>query len=134
MKDKYYQARVYYSDTDSGGVVYHARYLNFFEKARVEFLRNYGISLSSLDKNLQILFIVSKASIEYLKPARLEDELFIFSEVKQVKNVSMIFDQYIRLNSPNGDIICKIEVKLGCVNSTTLRPSPMPVELKNKWS
>lgn len=134
MKQQLYKNRINYSDTDCTGVVYHARYLNLLDKARVEFLRAFGVDVKTLKDEQQLCFIVSNLTINYIKPAKLEDEVFVYSEIKEVKNITLIFSQHIKLNDENSDIICKAEIKLGCVNSNTFRPSKIPQVLKEKWS
>ena len=88
----HFPIRVYYEDTDAGGVVYHASYVCFFERARTEFLRNKGFSQQSLlSKN--IAFVVKKLEIDYKMPGRLDDLLSVETQIKEIKKASIIFEQ-----------------------------------------
>lgn len=123
MKDFNWQARVYYEDTDAGGVVYHARYLAFYERARTEMLRHSGIGQESLLKE-NIAFVVKQMSIDYVFAARLDDLLTIKSKITQVRNASLtftqtIFDQHQRL-------ISQATVLIACVNTTKMKPIALP--------
>jgi tol-pal system-associated acyl-coA thioesterase len=88
----HFPIRVYYEDTDAGGVVYHASYVCFFERARTEFLRNKGFSQQSLLSE-NIAFVVKKLEIDYKTPARLDDLLSVETEIKEIKKATIIFEQ-----------------------------------------
>ena len=123
MKQFNWNARVYYEDTDAGGVVYHARYLAFFERARTEMLRQLDINQQKLLQE-GIAFVVKKMDISYDFPARLDDMLTISTQVEQIRKASIIFKQTI-LNQ-NKQIISNADVIIACVNITKMKPCALP--------
>ena len=88
--------RIYYEDTDAGGVVYYANYLKFFERCRTEWMRQVGHDQSQLATEAGIAFMARKASCEYLKPARLDDQLTVGLEVEKLTRVRVVFRQHVR--------------------------------------
>ena len=126
MKQFNWNARVYYEDTDAGGVVYHARYLAFFERARTEMLRQLDISQQKLLQE-GIAFVVKKMDISYDFPARLDDMLSISTKIEQIRKASIIFKQTI-LNQ-NKQIISNADVVIACVNMTKMKPCALPKSL-----
>ncbi|SCC31324.1 tol-pal system-associated acyl-CoA thioesterase [Gilliamella intestini] len=123
MKQYKWNARVYYEDTDAGGVVYHARYLAFFERARTEILRKVGINQQMLLQE-GVAFVVKKMDINYHFPARLDDMLAITTSIEQVRKASIIFKQTI-LNQ-NNQVISTADVLIACVNITKMKPCGLP--------
>ena len=123
MKQFNWNARVYYEDTDAGGVVYHARYLAFFERARTEMLRQLDISQQKLLQE-GIAFVVKKMDISYDFPARLDDMLTISTKVEQIRKASIIFKQTI--SNQNEQIISTADVVIACVNMTKMKPCALP--------
>ncbi|MFQ1053688.1 tol-pal system-associated acyl-CoA thioesterase [Gilliamella apicola] len=123
MKQFNWNARVYYEDTDAGGVVYHARYLAFYERARTEMLRQLDINQQTLLQE-GIAFVVKKMDISYDFPARLDDMLTISTQVEQIRKASIIFKQTI-LNQ-NKQIISNADVVIACVNMTKMKPCALP--------
>ncbi|MWN04876.1 acyl-CoA thioester hydrolase [Gilliamella bombicola] len=123
MRQFNWNARVYYEDTDAGGVVYHARYLAFYERARTEILRQLGISQQTLLQE-GIAFVVKKMDISYQFPARLDDMLTISSEVEQVRKASIIFKQTIF--NQNKQIISTASVLIACVDIIKMKPCGLP--------
>jgi len=121
--------RVYYEDTDSGGVVYYANYLKFAERARTELLRSLNINQSELSKNDGIFFVVRKVQMDLLKAARLDDILDIKTTIVQISGASITMQQNIFINGNN---INNIDVKIACVNDKIL-PTKLPDELKRKF-
>ena len=118
-------ARVYWEDTDGGGIVYYANYLRFLERARTEWLRSQGHSQQQLAKSLGILFAVAGLSVEYRRPARLDDELTITCEPRRERATAMRFLQRIH-RAPEGDLLVEAEVRVVCVDARTLRPKRLP--------
>jgi acyl-CoA thioester hydrolase len=108
--------RVYYEDTDSGGVVYYANYLRFAERARTEWLRSKGYEQSNLWKEQGIGFVVRRCNIEYLKPAFLDDVLQIETYIINKTATTITMKQIITNNNSQGQTISTIEVLLVCVN------------------
>lgn len=115
--------RVYYEDTDAEGVVYYVNYLKFMERARTEWLRSLGFE----QHNLDVLFMVKSAEVNYLRPARLDDELTAQLRLTQVKGARLIFQQQILHQDL---LLCEAEVALACVNRQTLKPCRLPAPLQ----
>lgn len=118
------QVRVYYEDTDAGGVVYHSNYLNFMERARTEWLRHAGFEQDALIEKKEILFTVHKVTIDYNKPALFNDLLDIKTRIIEQRKVSFIFEQLV-FNQAK-EMICNAEIKIVCIDSNTLKPKPIP--------
>jgi len=118
--------RVYYEDTDAGGVVYYANYLKFTERGRTEFLRNLGISQFEIYKNLNIKFIVHSLSIDYINPSYLDDQLTVETSIKNIKKASIEFSQNI-FKSQDGKTIDIIKSKCIIVpinDESKIKPIP----------
>ena len=115
--------RVYYEDTDAGGIVYYANYLKFYERARTEWLRSLGIDQQALSDQEGAIFVVSSASVDYLASARLDDEVTITLGVEKMGRASVQFAQ----QAWRGDtLLSRADVKVGCVDAVTLRPRSLP--------
>ena len=121
-----FQYRVYYEDTDSGGVVYYANYLKFFERARTDFLRALGVIQSELVKNSGVIFVVRNCQIEYLKPAVMDDLIEVSVEVVKVGKLSMSIKQNIKRGEK---FLCTMNVEIVCVNSESFKPTRIPAGL-----
>src|ERR1700758_1296889 len=107
-----YELRVYYEDTDAGGVVYHANYLRFAERARTEALRDAGIPHADLVERFSLMFMVGRAEIDYVRPAIRDDPLVVDTETMDVGGATVILRQTIR--GPNG-VCATLNIKLACV-------------------
>ncbi|MEM7465545.1 MAG: tol-pal system-associated acyl-CoA thioesterase [Pseudomonadota bacterium] len=116
------QARVYFEDTDASGIVYHANYLRFAERARTEWLRKIGYDQNRLAEEQDLAFVVRKMTIDFAQPARLDDELAIVSTLERVGRASMVFLQTIYRDNL---LLCALNVKVGCINLKTGKPQPM---------
>ena len=117
--------RVYYEDTDSGGVVYYANYLRFMERARTEWLRSLGIEQDQLIKEHDILFAVRQVSIDYHAPARFNDRLTVGSDIFATSRASLTFGQTVsRVDETS--VLCSARVKVACLTASTFRVSPIP--------
>jgi acyl-CoA thioester hydrolase len=115
--------RVYYEDTDAGGIVYYANYLKFFERARTEWLRSLGIHQQDLLAAQGTAFVVRSASVEYLSVARLDDEVRLTLSVEKLGRASVQFSQ----QAWRGDaLLASADVKVACVDAATMRPCPLP--------
>lgn len=121
--------RVYYADTDSFGIVYHANYLRFCEMARTESLRERGIGLPYLMTQYGIQFAVVNANLTYHKPAQLDDQLLIVSTISNVGRASVTYQQDIYLDDKQGPLICSVSIKLVSVDQN-MRPQALPDALK----
>jgi len=120
--------RVYYEDTDSGGVVYHANYLNFMERARTEWLRALGFEQTNLKTELNVIFVVHSMTLQFKSPARFNDEIIVQSQLVRVGHGSMEFTQTVTRDTQT---LIIASVKLACVNSETFRPTPIPEVVKS---
>lgn len=117
--------RVYYEDTDAGGVVYHSRYLNFFERARTEWLRACGFEQDQLREQRGIILAVSRATLEYRAPARFNEQLLVELTAVSARRVAMNMQQHI-INAANQRVLCQAEVQIACVDSQKMRPRAIP--------
>ena len=125
-------ARVYWEDTDGGGIVYYANYLRFLERARTEWLRQLGYSQQRLVLEEGILFTVVSLEIGYRAPARLDDELEISCEPRPQGPASLCFAQSIWRRAPGAEreLLAEASVRVACVDARTLRPRRLPAFLK----
>jgi len=115
--------RVYWEDTDAGGVVFYANYLKFFERARTEWLRAAGFGQEQLRSELGLMFVVSQTSVRYHRPARLDDELSITVEPEPPRHVSMTLAQ----SATRGNTrLVDSRITIACVDAQTLRPRRIP--------
>lgn len=121
-----WQARVYYGDTDAGGVVYYANYLEFMERARTEWLRVRGLSQAALAADPGVLFVVAEAHVKYLRPARLDDLLVISCEPARAGRVGLDFRQSIWRESERGELLAEGRVRVVCVQAANFRPCRVP--------
>ena len=115
--------RVYYEDTDAGGIVYYANYLKFFERARTEWLRSLGIHQQDLLSTEAAAFVVRSASVEYLGAARLDDQLTLRLSIEKLGRASVQFAQQAWRDDT---LLASANVKVGCVDAATLRPRSIP--------
>ncbi|WP_435929564.1 tol-pal system-associated acyl-CoA thioesterase [Dryocola sp. BD613] len=115
--------RVYYEDTDAGGVVYHASYVAFYERARTEMLRQHSFHQQDLLAE-RIAFVVRRMTVDYLAPARLDDLLEIQSEITSMRGTSMVFTQ--RIVNADGRILNEAEVLIVCVDLLSMKPRALP--------
>lgn len=119
--------RVYYEDTDAGGVMYYANYLKFFERGRTEWLRRLGVDQSAYAAQELRLFVVKNVEIQYRKPARLDDLLAIHSTITRVGPASISFRQSAICA---GELLCESDIQVCCVDANTLRPVALTPELR----
>ncbi len=120
--------RIYYEDTDSGGVVYHANYLKFMERARTEWLRSLGFEQDRLVAEAGVIFAVSSAKIEFKSPARFNDALRVESGLKQMRRVSMLFKQQI-VRDADDAVLCAADIHVACIDVSRFRPTRIPQNL-----
>lgn len=118
--------RVYYEDTDSGGVVYYANYLRFMERARTEWMRSLGFEQDRLLAEQGILFAVRSASIDYLRPARFNDRLDVTVDIRRRGRASLTLEQDVLRRGDSGGPLCCGTVKIACLDAATFRPLPIP--------
>ena len=118
--------RVYYEDTDAGGVVYHAQYVKFMERARTEWLRELGFDQRVLRETHNLLFVVRSMELDFQAPARLDDELIATAELIHCGKASFTFAQTVERN---GMELVKARVKVAAISATEMKPRGMPREL-----
>ena len=121
--------RIYYEDTDAGGVVYYANYLKYLERCRSEWLRAIGHDQGDLLRDPGIAFVVRSVAVEYLKPARLDDMLSVGLEVEKLTRVRVVFRQHVRRGDEE---LVTGSVEIACVNMATMTPSAIPEFLHSK--
>jgi tol-pal system-associated acyl-CoA thioesterase len=119
--------RVYYEDTDSGGVVYHSNYLNFMERARTEWLRHLGFEQTYLKDVLNVIFVVHSMQIAFKKPAKFNDLLVVTSEISKIGRGSFEFLQKISINQL---ILIEAQVKIACVDALSFKPTAIPEKIR----
>jgi len=124
-----FDVRVYYEDTDAGGVVYHSNYLNFAERARTEMLRNLGFSQAELLAQ-DLAFVVRHIDIDYRYPAYLDDALIIKTHIKELKRASLVFSQSIY--HQDGRLLSALLVKVACVKLAQKKPCAIPTNIIRK--
>ena len=128
-KEFIHNVKIYYEDTDMGGVVYYANYLKFLERARSEIIYSFDLSNKLLLDKYGVLIIVKSCNIKYLKPSKLEDNLKIISIIKSLKKASFVMNQIVKKEN---DIISQAEVHLVIVNKKG-KPVKIPEILENKF-
>ncbi|MES1983035.1 MAG: tol-pal system-associated acyl-CoA thioesterase [Pseudomonadota bacterium] len=123
--------RVYFQDTDAGGVVYHAAYVNFLERARTEWLRDsYGYSNAGLMKEFGVVFVVRTLQLDYLRPALLDDLLEVSAQLKEIGRSSVTLQQSVMRA---GETLLKAEIRLVCVALENFKPVSVPEILREQW-
>jgi acyl-CoA thioester hydrolase len=125
-----WKVRVYYEDTDLGGVVYHANYLRFMERARTEWLRDLGFEQDILRDQHRVLFVVVDANLHFRRPARFNDELTVSAEVTKRTAASLTLHQVV--SGPDGTELCTGTVRVACIDADTFRPRPLPDEIQRE--
>lgn len=124
-----FRYRVYWEDTDAGGVVYHARYLGFFERARSDWLMAMGFPQVPLRAEQNRLFVVRRVDIRYITPARLEDELEITIDVEHLRAASLTLSQRM-VGAKDGKLLATARVDAACLTADRFAPARMPEALR----
>ena len=128
METFVWSVRVYYEDTDSGGVVYYANYLKFMERARTEWLRAHGFEQDELLRDQRVLFAVRSLSVDYHRPARFNDQLEVISQVATTGGASLTFAQTSQ-RAGSAEVLCSARIKVACIGASHFQPCRMPREL-----
>ncbi|WP_154899838.1 tol-pal system-associated acyl-CoA thioesterase [Serratia ficaria] len=115
--------RVYYEDTDASGVVYHARYVAFFERARTEMLRQHNFHQQQLLRE-HVAFVVRRMTVDYLAPARLDEQLEVQSEITVIRGASLTFAQ--RIVNSDGALLSQADVLIACIDPHQMKPRALP--------
>ena len=123
---------VYYEDTDAGSVVYHANYLKFFERARSEWLKYLGINQAELLAQ-DICFAVKKSDVDYIKPARFNDELEVVSTISNVKGASLQFEQKLFMRGDRQQALCQALISVVCLKLASFTPCRIPAAVKEEF-
>ena len=121
--------RIYYQDTDAGGIVYHSNYLDYAERARSEFLRDVGLPVNDLLER-DVAFVIKKAELTYKSPARLDDLLTVHTSIGEIKGASMIMNQTIKRGETD---LVEIVLQVVFVSPKTMAPIRIPTDLKEKF-
>lgn len=122
-----WSVRVYHEDIDTSGIVYYANYLKFMERARTEWLRSLGFDQSALRDDEGLVFAVSRATVEYLKPARFGDALAVGVKIARCGRASMELVQNVCLES--GEMLCRAQIRIACVDFISFRPRAIPTPI-----
>lgn len=126
MKNFIWPVRVYYEDTDAGGVVFYANHLKYFERARTEMLRAMGYEQDELIATEGIIFVVRSVQVDYLSPARFNELLQVSAKVSLAKKASLTFEQTI---TRGDEVLCKGSVRIACLDAQTMHPKAIPETL-----
>lgn len=126
MKPFVWQARVYYEDTDAGGIVYYANYLRFLERARTEWLRARGVSQLALARDSAVVFSVVELQVRYRRPARLDDLLQVSCEPAWEGGATIVFAQRIWRDPDEAQLLLSATVRVACLDAGTLKPRRLP--------
>jgi len=121
--------RVYYEDTDAGGVVFYANYLKYMERARTEWLRSLGFEQDQLMVDPGIMFAVRRTEVDYLRPARFNEQLMITLGLQELGRASLTFNQEVR-RLADDLILCRGLIKVACIEAGSFRPVPLPPAIK----
>ncbi len=122
---------IYYEDTDAGGVVYHANYLKFFERARSQWLNELGISQADLLAD-DLAFAIKHSELDFCKPARLEQNLIVETKVNKVNRASLLFEQ--QLVDEMGVVYCKAMILVACISLSEMKPKAIPKNIIKEFS
>jgi len=120
--------RVYYEDTDAGGVVFYANYLKFMERARTEMLRSTGFEQDTLREERELIFAVHSVTAKYHKPAVFNDELIVISTIPTLSKASLVFSQQVQ-RKHDGLLLCSADIKVACLHADTFTPAAIPQDI-----
>ena len=124
--------RVYYEDTDAGGVVFYANYLRFMERARTEWLRSLGFEQDALMRDPGILFAVRRVEVDYLYPGRFNEQLSVHSRIAEIRAASLTFEQQI-VREGDQKLLCTGSVQVACLDAASMRPARIPSAMSAKF-
>ena len=123
--------RVYWEDTDAGGIVFYANYLKFFERARTEWLRSLGIEQRELRESSGGMFVVGAAALDYHRPARLDDQILVTARVAELGRASLVLEQQAWLldQGQRAQLLCAGRIRIGWVDAAQMKPARLPATL-----
>ena len=130
MMEFKWPVRVYYEDTDAAGLVYHGNYLKYMERARTEWLRAMGWTQDQLRNGEGVLFVVTQASMRFLKPARFDDLLEVRAVLRGAGGASLNFAQSVR--NAAGEPLCEADVEVACLDAATMKPRRLPDAIRKE--
>lgn len=135
MADFAFPIRIYWEDTDAGGIVFYANYLRFFERARTEWLRSLGVQQQALREQTGGQFVVVDAQLRYLQPACLDDELLVTARLEEAGRAALTLSQQAfrqATGAPRDTLLCEARIRIGWVDATRLRPARIPSSLLDR--
>jgi len=139
MAEFSWSVRVYYEDTDNGGVVYYANYLKFMERARTEWLRAHGVEQDILVEQEGLIFAVRSVQLDYLRPARFNQLLSISVSVVEIGKASLTFDQTVNLITTEGNgavksdlLLCQGQIRVACLDASSFKPRAIPASIRQE--
>jgi len=132
LADFTFPVRVYWEDTDAGGVVYYATYLRFLERARSEWLRALGVDQVHMLREERLQFVVVEANVRYHRPARFDDQLLVTVVLDSIRGASVVMAQEIRRGRNAEELLVTATVRAACIDSTSLKPRPLPKALASQ--
>lgn len=121
--------RIYWEDTDAGGIVYYANYLKYMERARTERLRAAGVDQTQLLARHDLMFVVVEVQARYRRPARYGDELLVTCEVVEHTRASLSFSQQIHRGGLDGELLVQGQARVACLAASSMRPQPLPDDI-----
>lgn len=128
--------RVYWEDTDAGGIVFYANYLKYFERARTEWLRSLGIGQQKLREDTGGMFVVMDTQLRYLQPARLDDELIVTAQLSSTGRAGLSLSQQALLKTEGSadtlQLLCEAKIRIAWVNASSLKPARIPSDLLDR--
>jgi len=124
-----FPARVYFENTDAGGVVYHSEYLKFLERARTEWLRYLGFTHQLLGKKYGVVLVASQIAIDFVKPAKLDDTIAVGVEIESLGHARVVFHQEIRRDE---DVLVRARITIACVSMEGFKPLAIPQDVRMK--
>jgi acyl-CoA thioester hydrolase len=129
-----FRLKIFYEDTDAGGVVYHSNYLNFAERARSEMMSSIGINQVEIAEKYSIFFVVKQLTIEFKKPAKLENKLIVITKIIRINKASIDIEQEIFLENSNEKLVIIKDLSIVCVkkNNNNFQPTKIPQEIDEK--
>jgi acyl-CoA thioester hydrolase len=132
VADFTFPVRVYWEDTDAGGVVYYASYLRFLERARSEWLRALGVDQVRLLREERLQFVVVEANVRYHRPAKFDDQLAVSVALESLRGASIVMGQEIRRGPAGEELLVSATVRAACLDSASLKPRPLPTALATR--
>jgi len=135
VADFSWPVRVYYEDTDHGGVVYYANYLKFMERARTEWLRARGVEQDRLIEQQGVIFAVRSAQLDFLKPGRFNQQLGVSAQVVETGKASLTFEQAVTLQpgeEESGEVLCRGQIKIACLDANSMKPRAIPISIRQE--